>query len=84
MKIRLNQNQMDYLYSNFLKDRTDLELKSKSDKRDNIYLIEVDDIMADEIRDWANLQLQIKGFDECYNLTEEGKLLDALNDSFYL
>ena len=39
--------------------------------------------MADEIRDWANLQLQIKGFDECYNLTEEGELLDALNDAFY-
>ncbi len=36
MKIRLNQNQMDYLYSNFLKDRTDLELKSKIDKRVSI------------------------------------------------
>ena len=39
MKIRLNQNQMDYLYSNFLKDRADLELKLRIDKRENIYLM---------------------------------------------
>ena len=62
MRIRLNQNQMNYLYDNFIKGNTCLMLKLRIDKKENVYLIEVNDDIADQIRDWANLQLQRKGF----------------------
>ncbi len=83
MRIRLNQNQMDYLYDNFIKSNTNLMLKLRIDKKENVYLIEVNDDIADQIRDWANLQLQRKGFDRHYKLTKESKILDMLIDAFY-
>lgn len=33
MRIRLNQNQMDYLYDNFIKSNTNLMLKLRIDKK---------------------------------------------------
>ena len=82
MRIRLNQNQMNYLYDNFIKGNTCLMLKLRIDKKENVYLIEVNDDIADQIRDWANLQLQRKGFDRHYKLTKEGEILDMLIDAF--
>ncbi|MGJ1013667.1 hypothetical protein ACR77X_07035, partial [Bacteroides salyersiae] len=82
MRIRLNQNQMNYLYDNFIKGNTNLMLKLRIDKKENVYLIEVNDDIADQIRDWANLQLQRKGFDRHYKLTKEGEILDMLIDAF--
>ena len=47
MRIRLNQNQMNYLYDNFIKGNTNLMLKLRIDKKENVYLIEVNDDIAD-------------------------------------
>lgn len=47
MRIRLNQNQMNYLYDNFIKGNTCLMLKLRIDKKENVYLIEVNDDIAD-------------------------------------
>ena len=74
MRIRLNQDQ--------IKGNTCLMLKLRIDKKENVYLIEVNDDIADQIRDWANLQLQRKGFDRHYKLTKEGEILDMLIDAF--
>ena len=59
-------------------------LKLRIDKKENVYLIEVNDDIADQIRDWANLQLQRKGFDRHYKLTKDGEILDMLIDAFSL
>ena len=67
---------------NFIKGNTCLMLKLRIDKKENVYLIEVNDDIADQIRDWANLQLQRKGFDRHYKLTKEGEILDMLIDAF--
>ena len=82
MRIRLNQNQMNYLYDNFIKGNTNLMLKLRIDKKENVYLIEVNHDISDQIRYWANLQLQRKGFDRHYKLTKEGEILDMLIDAF--
>ena len=76
------KQKMSYLYDNFIKGNTCLMLKLRIDKKENVYLIEVNDDIADQIRDWANLQLQRKGFDRHYKLTKEGEILDMLIDAF--
>jgi len=39
---------------------------------------------ADEIRDLCSNELQVKGFDEKYELTPVGKLLTSLIDKFFI
>ena len=73
MIIKLNRDQMDYLNDNLFENREDLILKLKINKVGNCFWIELDNVTSNEIRDWANLQLQYRGFDANYELTEEGK-----------
>lgn len=81
MIIKLNRDQMDYLNDNLFENREDLILKLKIDKIGNCFWIELDNVTSNEIRDWANLQLQYRGFDANYELTEEGEILDRLIDT---
>lgn len=39
--------------------------------------------VADNMRDLFGIQLQIAGFDENYNPTKEGEILEDLIDKFY-
>ena len=48
------------------------------------WLIDIMDEDADEIRDFLGEKLQVVGFDKNYNLTEEGKTLEALIDKFFI
>lgn len=81
MIIKLNRDQMDYLNDNLFENREDLILKLKIDKIGNCFWIELDNATSNEIKDWANLQLQYRGFDVNYELTEEGGILDILIDT---
>ena len=81
MIIKLNRDQMDYLNDNLFENREDLILKLKINKVGNCFWIESDNVTSNEIRDWANLQLQYRGFDANYELTEEGEILDKLIDT---
>jgi len=47
-------------------------------------LLNIDEDTAENIRDWASEELQRKGFDVNCELTDEGKILESLVDSFYL
>lgn len=81
MIIKLNRDQMDYLNDNLFENREDLILKLKINKVGNCFWVELDNVTSNEIRDWANLQLQYRGFDANYELTEEGEILDKLIDT---
>ena len=81
MIIKLNRDQMDYLNDNLFENREDLILKLKINKVGNCFWIELDNVTSNEIRDWANLQLQYRGFDANYELTEVGEILDKLIDT---
>ena len=84
MIIKLNRDQMDYLNDNLFENREDLILKLKINKVGNCFWIELDNVTSNEIRDWANLQLQYRGFDANYELTEEGEILDKLIDTLFI
>ncbi|HTN36794.1 MAG TPA: hypothetical protein VL053_06940 [Arachidicoccus sp.] len=85
MIIKLSKNQFDYLGYSFSEDQKVLRLKLKEIRKENqSVIIEVDESTVDEIRDWASEELQKKGFDINYELTDEGKILEALIDAFYI
>jgi hypothetical protein len=81
MIIKLNKDLLDYLNNNFKKELF-ITKKSESDGL-NLFFIEVDINLAEEIRDWATIHLQKKGFDEDYELTYDGQILEELIDLFY-
>lgn len=83
MNIKLNQIQMDYLLTTLFKEKDDLKSRMEISKTGTAFLLNINDDITDEIRDWVNLQLQLRGFDLNYELTKEGKILDELNDLFY-
>lgn len=81
MKIKLNRNHLKLLGSYLKKDRPDL-FKILSDSNiSTVFEIGEDHLL--ELRDWSGEQLQLIGFDENYELTDEGKVLEDLIDIFY-
>jgi hypothetical protein len=48
------------------------------------HLIHISEDQADEIRDLCIEQLQLAGFDEKYELTPEGEILESLTDKFFI
>ncbi|WP_425637962.1 hypothetical protein ACPUEN_00920 [Algoriphagus yeomjeoni] len=84
MIVKLNRNQYDYLDYSLSEQQPDLKLKLQNRKEDKFVFVEVDEDVADEIRDWAGEELQKKGFDLDYELTSEGKILEELIDAFYV
>jgi hypothetical protein len=84
MIVKLNKKQFNYLSEN-LSEELILELKPKQVNQEKQFVfVEVDDDMVDEINDWAEEELQRKGFDLNYELTPEGELLEDLIDAFYI
>lgn len=84
MIIKLNINQFEYLDDSVFKSKESLRFKLHVKKEGNFAFIEIDEDVADEIRDWASEELQKRGFDKNYQLTPEGKILEELIDSFYI
>lgn len=85
MIIILTETEREFLVTIVLKnDLSLMKIIEQSEKDNGKYLIDIDSVLADEIRDLCSEQLQISGFDENYNLTNEGKLLENLIDIFYV
>jgi hypothetical protein len=84
MIVKLNKEQLDYLNDSLFGKRDASGLNFQINEKKGSILIEIDESMADKIRDWAGDALQKKGFDINYELTREGKLLESLIDAFYV
>lgn len=84
VEIKLNKNEYDYLRrASFLSKNIQDVLFSCKQYNEN-FLLEISPNQADEIRDLCGEQLQFVGFDEKYELTYEGKILESLIDKFFL
>jgi hypothetical protein len=85
MTIKLAETEREYLVTVVLKNHSSLmNIIEQSTKEKGKFLIDIDNVLADEIRDLCSEQLQKSGFDENYNLNEEGKMLEKLIDIFYV
>jgi hypothetical protein len=83
LKIELNRNEYNYLcQAPFLEDKY-RKLLFSSEQQDGKYSLKISEDQADEIRDLCGEQLQVSGFDAKYELTQEGKILEALVDKFF-
>jgi len=83
LRVRINSTEYNYLcQSSFLNDKHK-KLLLAAQKDGDEYLIEVSDDQADEIRDLCGEHLQVAGFDEHYELSSEGRILESLVDKFF-
>jgi hypothetical protein len=83
LKIELNRSEYNYLcQASFLENKY-RKLLFSSEQHDDKYSLKILEDQADEIRDLCGERLQIAGFDEKYELTPEGKILESLVDKFY-
>jgi hypothetical protein len=79
MKIKISIEEKNYLKLTLLRESR----KFRNVFKDETNIIDIDEDLIDEIRDWASDKLQVVGFDMNYNLTEEGKTLESLIDKLY-
>lgn len=85
MKIRILQSQKEYLIDHVLEGRDDLIQEIEKGKLvKNKWEISISEETSDDIRDLCSEKLQKIGFDENYNLTEQGKVLEAMIDAFFV
>jgi len=80
MIIKLDTKQYNFLKDTLGKDRAELFVCLSNG---NGITLEVKDEIAIEIRDWVGEKLQKVGFDENYELNENGKILEQLEDLLY-
>ena len=84
MIIKMLKSERDYLLENVLVNNVTLtEIIKKAHFANGKFEIEIEIELADEIRDLCSERLQIEGFDKDYELTEDGKVLEMLIDTFY-
>lgn len=84
MIVKLTKNQFEYLDYSLSEQEGVLKSRLQIKKEDQFVFIELDEETANEIRDWAmDKQVQV-GFDENYELTSEGAILEELADAFYI
>ncbi|MBY0528987.1 MAG: hypothetical protein K2P51_02225 [Rhabdochlamydiaceae bacterium] len=84
LTIKLNRKEYNYLcQASFLGDQC-RKLLYSSEQQDDKYALKISEGQADEFRDLCSEQLQIAGFDEKYELTPEGEILECLVDKFFI
>jgi hypothetical protein len=84
LRIELNKKEYTYLCkASFLDNKYKMLVVSGEYNKDK-YLIKISGNQADKIRDLCGEQLQVAGFDEKYELTKEGEILESLIDKFFL
>ncbi len=80
VKVDLSNSEYEYLH-----DATFLPSRLKEAVSFTKHLqVEVSLDVADEIRDLCGEQLQLVGFDENYQPTPEGKILESLIDKLFI
>ena len=73
MKIKLSKKEFDYLLKH-QKISDDMVAEKSS------MVVEFEEDYLIDLHDWVNDKLQVNGFDENYELNDEGKILDNLID----
>ena len=84
MIVKLSITQFSYLKDYLNKDEKNLKFKFSEGRNGKSKFIEINKDTANEIRDLASEELQKSGFDENYELNEEGKVLESLIDIFFV
>ena len=83
-QISLTKVEFQYCNSNSLLSSQQRDFFSKATIDSEVYLIEISEDAADEIRDLFGERLQIVGFDKNYCPTKEGEILESLIDKFFI
>jgi agmatine/peptidylarginine deiminase len=81
--VYLNKEEYECL-TKFLPENLIMLTQSHAKQKEEKYQLELNDEELDTLRDLVGEQLQILGFDESYDLTEEGKILESLVDKFFI
>ena len=83
-RIQLNQGEYSYLCKvSFLPNRL-RQLFFLCEREENAYKLNITEDQADEIRDLCGEQLQLVGFDEKYDPTSEGEMLENWYTEFLM
>ena len=82
IRIKLNKNEYQYLHRMKFISKSSAIISNPKEK--DILIFECTEDQADEIRDKCGEKLQFVGFNEKYELTEEGILLETLIDKFFI
>lgn len=81
MIVKLNTQQYEFLKATLGKERAELfEYLANG----NGVSLEVNDEIIVEISDWVGEKIQKEGFDENYELNEQGKILEQLEDLLFM
>lgn len=84
LMLMLNKNECNYICRSIFFKRKYWKLLSSIEQEEGQFCMEISEEQADEIRDLCGEQLQIVGFDEKYELTAEGEILESLVDKFFI
>jgi len=84
LKIDLSEFEFNYINTNLLKKNKLTKQLFFCKKNHDIYSLLMSEDEADEIRDLCGEQLQIIGFNQDYELTCEGKILESLIDKLFV
>ncbi len=84
MKIKISRNNYNYLIGFLIKEKQDgfVNFLISNNSNHKYVYINLDEHHADEIRDWIGEKLQQIGFDNDYNLNQDGEILQKLEDIF--
>lgn len=85
MEVNLTSEEIAYLLiSDVVPSQIVNELKGASNSTDTLFSLKISDDDADTLRDRLGEELQRDGFDEAYNLTRKGKVLESLVDKLFV
>lgn len=83
MIVKINKYSLDFLMKQLSEKKPSLNSALNNLIKDYKVTFEIDNIQADEIRDWIEEEIQKIGYDENYELNQQGKTLQELSDKFY-
>jgi len=83
MRISLSETQHKYLLAYIPEHLKHLINKSHETGANTVFDLDVENDVADEIRDWALERQNKVGFEINYQLTSEGQLLQEFIDLFF-
>ena len=83
MIVKVNKSSLDFLMKQLSEKKPHLSSALNNLVKDYKVTFEIDNIQADEIRDWIEEEIQRIGYDKEYELNKEGRVLQELSDKFY-
>ena len=80
MKVKFSRKELNFLINTLPQEEIPFKFTINAEKSIEL---ELNDDLANKIRDWASEKQQIIGYDKDYELTEDGKILDSIIDKLY-